>query len=184
MKRTTRLPGQLFVLGALAIALAACTEQTLEGGVEPNWENPIEGEVADSVQAADSAVPFKVYEPKNLGTPSKILVSKEEVPEKDRQVDFLFDTQQYGLVSVGEGPALPPASEWEEFIKSAVADSETSHGSAEIVTLDNGARALVTTTEDKERSDICWLDSSGTIEFCVLGPRLTRDDAVKIANSI
>jgi hypothetical protein len=62
--------------------------------------------------------------------------------------------------------------------------SPNAHGSAEIVALDNGANALITSTEDKSRSDICWLDEAGTVEFCVLGPTLARDDVVTIANSI
>jgi hypothetical protein len=173
-----------------SLLLAGCAGHGGGGDIQgfegPDWQNPIEGKRVASVKAAENAVAFQVYEPKNLGTPSQIFVSDPEVPLSDRQVDFLYETAQYGLVSVGEGPADPPASEWEKFIKSVVArnDDPTTHGSAEIVPLDYGSDALITTTEDKSRSDICWLDSAGTIEFCILGPTLSRDEVVTIANSI
>jgi hypothetical protein len=179
----TRLPAAVSILVATALVSAACASSTGDV-IEPDWNNPIEGEVVASVQAAEASVPFEFHVPKGLAHPSKILVSSSDVPKDERQVAFFFETDRYGLVSVGEGPAVPPASEWEEFIQSAVDSNGTSHGSAEIVTLENGTRALVTTSEDEAHSDICWVDRSGTIEFCVLGPRLTRDDVVEIANSV
>ena len=164
--------------------LAACGRSSGGDLIEPDWNNPIEGEVVTSVQAAEASVPFEVHVPLGLGQPSKILVSSSEVPKDERQVAFLFQTDRYGLVSIAEGPAVPPASEWEEFIQGAVDSNGTSHGSAEIVTLHSGARALVTTSEDGAHSDICWLDASGTIEFCVKGPETSRNDVVEIANSV
>jgi hypothetical protein len=181
-----RVPAVISVLVLSALGTAACGASSGGDVVETEWNNPIDGRVAASVRNAIDAVPFRVHVPRGLGSPAKILVSPAEIPAGERQVAFLYETDRYGLVSVGEGPAVPPASEWEDFIKSAVADNDesTTHGSAEIVTLDGGASALVTTNEEGTHSDICWLDSSGTTEFCVLGPDLQRDDVVEIANTI
>lgn len=55
-------------------------------------------------------------------------------------------------------------------------------GSAEIVTIRTGLEALVTTSEDKSKPTIFWLENG--IEYIIEGPDLESMDVLELAETV
>jgi len=152
-----------------------------DDGMQHNWDNPIFGVPVASVDAAQAQVPFTVYVPKGLGSPTGVFATPTDVPPEGRAVAFVYDTPEFGKVDVVEHvPDVPPDqydAEHENLV--ATNGDPQLHGRFDLVTIRAGQKALVTTSEDGTRSAIFWLE--GDTEIVVEGPALSFEQVVAIA---
>ena len=156
------------------------------GGRGPwNWENPISGELVESLAAAQSRLAFESRTPQGLGTAVKILVSPpdESLSSKSRGVAFLFDTSEYGRVVVVEGRDDVSVREFEAATKEMVAQNgdPNVHGRVDIVVIKGQIQARLSTGAQGELT-LRWRE--GNLVFILSGPELTRPDLVAIAEKI
>lgn len=149
-----------------------------------DWDNPIHGFAANSVESAQRHVPFEIYKPKGLNGQIKLLVSPLGFEPEKRAIAFLFDAPEYGRVAVIQHFPDVPAGEYdaanENFLQ--YNGGPETHGTFEIVIIRDGRKALITTSEDGSTSSIFWLE--GDTELMVRGPLLQRNDVIEIAEKI
>ena len=172
------------------IALAtACPKKQKEGpnvseGGRPalDWDQPITfGVPLLGLKGAQSSLPFSPRMPGGLGTPEKMFITANTVPENGRAIAFEFQTQAYGRVLVVERLPDVPAETYDEANRELIA-SNTGSSELEIVSIRGGTEALVITSAEGRSAGIYWLEVP--IEFWVTGESLTRDQVLEIANSV
>jgi hypothetical protein len=150
-----------------------------------NWDNPTGDPAVSSAEAAANQMPIPIIIPRDLGPPSQIFASGDDRAAENRVVTFMFDNNIYGRVAVIESSAQLGKSEWDTFMESAVAanDDPGTSGTAKIVQIRHGINGLATTTEDGSWSQLDWYED-GDLEINVLGPTLSADQAVEIADGL
>jgi hypothetical protein len=150
-----------------------------------NWDNPTGDPAVSSAAAAEQQMPIPIIVPSDLGSPSQIFASGDDRAAENRVVTFMFDSDKYGRVAVIESSAQLGKSEWDTFMQSAVAanDDPGTSGTAKIVQIRDGINGLATTTEDGSWSQLDWYED-GDLEINVLGPTLSADQAVEIADGL
>jgi hypothetical protein len=150
-----------------------------------NWDNPTGDPAVSSAEAAANQMPIPIIIPRDLGPPSQIFASGDDRAAENRVVTFMFDNNIYGRVAVIESSAQLGKSEWDTFMESAVAanDDPGTSGTAKIVQIRHGSNGLATTTEDGSWSQLDWYED-GDLEINVLGPTLSADQAVEIADGL
>jgi hypothetical protein len=181
----TRLRSSLVFLGIVGVILGAgCKthsgEESVGGEPAINWDNPIDGHPIDLAMAA-SQLSFQPVQPAGLGEATTVLISQSDIPVDGRAIAFLFDTSEYGRVSVVERLPDVPAEEYDETNRSLV-NSYSGAGLASIEPLQNGTDALVLSAKDKSDGVVYWLQ--GSLEFWIGGTDITAEDAIAIANTI
>jgi hypothetical protein len=188
--------------GLMLVSLSGCgangsseTRAGVANEAEVNWDNPIDGQRANTVGDARVNVKFPVTEPTALGIPSAIY----DIPASEGDegaVDFIFDLPS-GRVVVAEFPYDFPVAHWNDLVASVVqvskqgeATPSPSSGEADVVsgfaesyTLQDGRIALITTSEDSLQSNIRWLSTAG-VEIVIQGPQLKKVTAVLLANQV
>jgi hypothetical protein len=194
--------GQLtfrFVLSAFTVTSCANLESTTTEPISPSteappspqvdvpaidWDNPIDGELVSTFVAADAAVPFVLYVPKNLPAPESLLVTDASVPPASAVVALVYDVDGFGRVVIKEHFPDVPASEYAAINRGMLELNGQAHvhGTFEIVTIRESREALITTSEDGSTSSIFWLE--GPIELIIRGPELDRSEVLKLAESI
>ena len=96
-------------------------------------------------------------------------------------VMMLYDST-FGRVAISEsmyeGP--PDFEEWTKFI--AEGKSDPCGPTSEAITIRDGVPALLGNSIERTRWNIRWVE--GKVEFNILGPKLTRDQVLTIANSV
>jgi hypothetical protein len=149
-----------------------------------DWDNPISGNEVPSLDVAERAVPFEVRAPKGLGQPTKHLMSPSSFHAGLRVVASLFDSPEYGRVIVIQHLPDLPVEEYHAANRSLVEMNGQPNvsGSAEILSIRGGLEALVTTSEDKTKSTVFWLENG--VEYVVEGPHLDRSEVLRIAEGI
>ena len=191
-----------FVLLVVAAGLAAtgCARLAGAGAGEPtsvttflspppgdtqatDWDHPFQGQglLVGSVEAAKD-VNFPIVTPTALGNPAGIYVTPE--PPSTAAVAFMYDSPVYGRVIVIESlPDIPDAQARMQAYQDRVANNGQPGfwTTSEIVTLNNGDPAIVGTSKYYSAT-IEWVDSD--VQFSVIGPQLTGDQAVAIANGL
>lgn len=200
MKRTALVTRRFVWLGLVMVLAAACATsaqmRTAAAPVETpsapppvdvpeiNWNNPIDGEPVPSLPAAQALVPFGIYEPKNVPSPTTLLVGPIGARQPDLVVAFLYDIEPYGRVVVKEHVPDVPVDEYVSSNREMLNLNGQSnvHGSFEVATIRGDREALITTSEDRTTSSIFWLE--GAIEIVIRGPSLDRDAVIKLAESI
>ena len=192
----TRWPRWVGLLGLSVLVMAACARvRPVEtGGPTPaslppgdsqptDWDHPFQGngvQVA-SMEVASEDVSFNIVDPAGLGDANGIYVTPG--PKERAAVAFMYDSP-YGRVIVIEGlPDIPDA----ESRMAAYEDSVAHNGhpgywtTSTIVTLASGDPAIVGASPYSS-STIEWVTNG--VQFSVIGPELTSDQAVSIANGI
>ncbi|HCP62433.1 MAG TPA: hypothetical protein DIU14_08200 [Actinobacteria bacterium] len=137
-----------------------------------------------SLDAARSEFGFPILDPQGLGSPVGIFATPPSVARVDRVIAFVYDTAAHGRVVVQEHLPDVPADEYDAFNESLVTNNGRPgvSGTASLVTVRSGKRALITTASDGSTSDISWLE--GTFEIVVRGPALTADACIAIAEGL
>ncbi len=150
-----------------------------------NWDNPTGDPAVSSAAAAEQQMPISIIVPADLGSPAEIFASGDDRAVENRVVTFMFDSDKYGRVAVIESSAQLDKSEWAAFLQSAVAanDDPGTSGTAKIVQIRGGINGLATTTEDGSWSQLDWYEGSD-LEVNILGPTLSADQAVELANGL
>jgi hypothetical protein len=127
---------------------------------------------------------FHVYAPET-SDPTEVFAA----PEPDGRagnsaVFFVLHNSKEGTIWIGESaPDIPSEADRLAFYNEAVAENghPDIHGTAEIVTIRGGIRALLGTTQD----GICTLQwVRKDTEIHLLGPTLTRDQVLEIADEL
>ena len=138
-----------------------------------------------SLDAARSEFGFPILDPQGLGSPVGIFATPPSVARVDRVIAFVYDTAAHGRVVVQEHLPDVPADEYDAFINESLVTNNGRpgvSGTASLVTVRSGKRALITTASDGSTSDISWLE--GTFEIVVRGPALTADACIAIADGL
>ncbi|MBI3647211.1 MAG: hypothetical protein HY240_00375 [Actinobacteria bacterium] len=101
-----------------------------------------------------------------------------------RVLALLYDTSDFGRLVVQEYPAQQSLSDWLEAAKATVGDTGQPgyYGSAELVTLADGAQGLLTTTPNGKLSVMEWLEDD--VDMTVMGPQLDKAGATRYANLV
>src|SRR5438093_11887551 len=144
-------------------------------------------QVSSIDEAQDRNSTFSIVEPKNLAQPL-VFVGPFPRPDKnDTSVFLVYDDQSYGRVWVHE--QLPDIEDPAERMKSYQASVTESrgpdyHAIADLLTIRSDIPALIWTSDDREviPTIIHWVEDG--VQFTVLGPTLTRDQAIEIANGL
>ncbi|MBA3728482.1 MAG: hypothetical protein H0W94_04675 [Actinobacteria bacterium] len=147
--------------------------------LEVDWEDPIDGVPVETVEQAQALLDFEVLEPEGLGEPTALFI---DLPDSPAVIAFVFESPRYGPVVVKEYRPDVPAEDWDASLEELVAgnDAPTRSGRADIVTIGDALRALVTTSEDGSVSSLFL--HMGDKEISIRGPDLQFDDVVAIAN--
>ena len=151
-----------------------------------DWSNPISGDLVPDLQTARIRLAFDPYPPKNLGSPSSILVSRLSRPLPDRLVAMIFDGSPYGKVVVQELTAGKSARQFDADEEQGIASINSDpyqRGSASVVTIRNGVEGFLTLSPDG-LALVYWADLASGLEFVVRGPTLTKDQALAVANGL
>jgi hypothetical protein len=157
-------------------------------GATLDYDHPL-GLGATKVNSSDEARRYLSFDPllaNNLGDPRDILVEtwKGDTGEDTRlhQFALIYVTYEYGKVVVIERPAQQTASEFAAFAARLVARSQEPQvqGHAEVVAT-RGSQALITVAESQDLATIDWIEKG--VQFEVLGPSLTRNQVVQIADN-
>ena len=152
-----------------------------------NWTGPFGGggiQLADEAALASLDPTFPYYLPKTSDSTKIFAPPKPDGSPGRYAIYFVLDDPKYGSVWVGESaPDLDTDAERQAFYRQSVAENGQSgiSGTAEIVTIRDGITALLGTS-NAGVSTISWVD--GGAESFVLGPTLTRSQALEVANSI
>jgi hypothetical protein len=150
-----------------------------------NWSNPIDGEPVTSIAAAQSNLPFTVYEPKGLPTPTSIVASPTSVPADARAIVFIYQTTPYGWLDIVEHvPPEATANEYDAAHKALLAlnGQPTTYGTFKLVPLPDGQQALLTVSDDGAHATVFWLQ--GDAELVLEGPTLSPDQALNILPTV
>jgi hypothetical protein len=155
-----------------------------------DWDNPAHGEPVASLAAAQRMLPFVAQTPQGLGAPAALYLTPLRPGDTPDflELEFIFNSGAYGrIVVIEHHPSLPSASEYfaYEDAMAALSGTPNTYGTAEIVQLAGGRRALLTATPDRTQSTINWYVSSpsGDYEVIIQGPTLTPDQAIAVANA-
>src|SRR4029450_1226018 len=120
-----------------------------------NWDNPIGGVSVGSVEEASQSLTFDVLVPMSLGTPRDILVT--DFPASlESVIALLYDHPTLGQVVVEEHlPDVDPTT-YVAGLEQLVANAEGPNvrGTAQIVSVREGAPGLLTTSEDGQVSEL------------------------------
>ena len=152
-----------------------------------DWDNKCMGDVADSLDRQSTGVSYDAYVPKSLGTPIRIVVCPplDQVSASqagDRAVVLIYDDETYGRVIFEQYPFRDTDS----FpIKAARVVGAANPGPGvelKIVTIRGGLTAILTNDSSRKpsRSHVIWVENG--MWFTVLGPTLTSDQVLTIAN--
>jgi hypothetical protein len=201
--------GRQVLLGALFVAaMAACgqtptsespaqelgtatsaseTAPPYDEGPPIDWDNMIAGAPVNGLSSIPKTA-FTVHEPKDLGVPVGTFTgATDPTSGKLGAVQFVYDTFQYGRVVVIEHVSdLPDAKEYAAYMASmaSLSGQPGTYGTAEIVTFADGSQGLYETSPDGSYASIYWYVESGTgnYEIMIFGPKITKADAVAIAD--
>lgn len=149
--------------------------------LEVDWEDPIDGVPVETVEQAQALLDFEVLEPLGLGEPKALFIAP---PDSPAVIALGFESPRFGPVVIKEYRPDVPAADWYASLQRLVAgnDAPTRSGRAEIVTVRDGMKALVTTSEDGSVSSLFL--HVGDKEISIRGPDLQFDDVVAIANGL
>src|SRR5262249_50073293 len=114
----TWLRSTLVFLGIAGVILGSgcrprAGEESVGGEPAINWDNPIDGHPVDPPLAA-SQLSFQPIRPPGLGEATTVLISQSDIPVDGRAIAFLFDTNEYGRVSVVERLPDVAAEQYDE----------------------------------------------------------------------
>jgi len=163
---------------------STATSCLIPGGPgEPNWDSLSPGDSASSIDQAATQLSFRPRTPEGWGNPSKILVvpSASEAAGTQRTIEVRFDHQSYGRVWVVEGP-WEGASDYGLYAQEVAEQSAKvpCGPTAEATAIRKSIPAILYHSIDKSQWNLHWVE--GTIEFRIIGPHLTRDQVLAIAN--
>jgi hypothetical protein len=202
---------QLTAIGLLALAVGSCAHsvparsgsatgpsasslhelRTPEEGAHepriPDWNKPFAGNgiVASSASEAAALIKaFPVYGPAGLGQADIISVTRDNPPEA---VIFVYANSPYGMVWVAESTLDIPDEETRlASYQANVANNGKPdwYYTSEVVSVRQGLTGFLQTSDDPATfpTFIEWVD--GAVQCEVLGPTLSKDRALAIANSL
>ncbi len=149
-----------------------------------DWDNPIGGVEVPSLVLAEAALAFDPIVPGGLGDPKTIMISDLGTPEDGRVLAFIYDTEKYGRIDVLQRLPDVPVADYDTANDSVVAanDAPGTQGTAEIIEVRAGSRALLLTAPDGVTVRIYWLEDD--VEIVVMGPALSRDQALQIVAAL
>jgi hypothetical protein len=208
---TGRAYRQFAAIGLLALAVGSCARSVparsgsatepspsnshelrtpAEGAHEPripDWNKPFAGHgivVSSASEAAALIKAFPVYGPAGLGQADIISVTAGTPPDA---VIFVYTNSSYGMVWVGESTLDIPDEETRlASYRASVAENGNPdyYYTSEIVSVRQGLTGFLQTSDDSATfpTFIEWVD--GAVQYEVLGPTLSKDDALAIANSL
>lgn len=194
--RIGRVP-LVVILAAALVAFVSCGDPTtlragpgtadptpgwLPEDPPPDWDGGIASVTVSSIDEARRALAFTPREPQGLGSPRRIVVG--EGPESERQfkpIGFIYDTATYGRVVVKmELDDVSAAVRRAGWSQSVAAPNKRSR--SEIVIIRSGTEAIVGVNSAWGFGAISWRE--GSVLILVMGPTLTRDQAIEIANKL
>jgi hypothetical protein len=111
--------------------------------------------------------------------------SPVEVPERNhRGIVFIYDLPTYGRTVVAEAQVDISPNEWLQSVDRQARRNatRTAPATAERVSVRGNVPALLLTDEITGRTAIEWLE--GQTRFAVMGPNLSRDACLKIAEQV
>jgi hypothetical protein len=141
--------------------------------------------VPTEAAAAAAITAFQVYSPLGIIGNETIFVTPSGTPANAQAVAFVFQTDNYGLVDVGEGvPAQSSTAEYNAANEALVQENGQpyTHGSITTASIRGGKEAFISTSEDGKLNTVLWMENG--IEFVIEGPTLTSNQVIQIANSL
>lgn len=151
-----------------------------------DWDHPLGDQsvpVANVNEAQELITSFTIYEPQGLGTP-EIYVGTGRPPEA-MVVIFRYESTPYGLLWIAETlPDIPDDSARLKAYEDIVDTNDLHYAQAEVVSVRQGITALITTSDNYavRPTIIEWVQVG--VQIAALGPTLSRDQAVDMANAI
>lgn len=158
-----------------------------------DWDTPFgsQGKLLASIDEAKALITaFSVVTPGGLGTPKGTYVPSEKRPPDGMAVIIVYDSDKYGRVWVAESlPDIESDVDREAYYEGRVSENGAPEiiATAEIVTVRVGETGFLQYSSDPTvnptsiyPTNIQWLENG--VQFQVLGPTLTTDQAVEIAN--
>jgi hypothetical protein len=176
--------------GRLAAARAG-TASSPSGEAPPvdlqatDWDHPFQGKGVQvgSFDEASNDVSFQLRLPNRLGDATAIYVTP--APPDSAAVAFLFDSQDFGRVIVTESaPDIPDADQRTKAYEDRVANNGQPDvwTTSEIVTIKDNITAVVGTSQYYSAT-IEWVDDTD-VQFDVIGPQLTGDQAIQLGDLV
>jgi hypothetical protein len=149
------------------------------------WDNPIGGDPVSSAEEAASLLAFEPITPRNLGTPSKLLVNSAIPNQSARAIAFVYDTPEWGTVVVIQERIALSAADYDTDLANRVAEFATdpsAQGTARLVSLRDGAQGVLSLNADGTLLWVLW--SEGEREVILRGEHLPPDAALALANGL
>lgn len=175
------------VCGLGLLCVSGCGQSTAHSdgptgvpqAVMPDWANPIAG-VEVSITKAQRQVPFKITRIPTLANPYRVLITPGR-PADARVVVLQYKTS-YGVVDAYE--ELPEVSirRFRAVTNYWVGlnGKKGTEGTVTAVQLAGGYFAALSTAANNTTSSIRWIEPG--VEYMIMGPSLTNQDCVTLAN--
>jgi hypothetical protein len=138
--------------------------------IQPNWRQPADASTqVASVSAARQVSHLPIVAPGGLGTPSAIFAKAQP-----RSALFVFHGAPRGDVVVSEFRPEVSAADWQQELKAMLAQNGKPlvTGTASVVTVGPGARALQTVSPCISGSTTDWHTRDGKMEIVIDGRTL------------
>ena len=150
------------------------------------WDYPADGDLTGSISQARPSMSVPARMPNGLGSPIRMILAPPAALSSGstpRALFLVFDQSPYGRVIAMEQPWQGPNVDYSTYAKSAASDSASvpCGPTAEAVTIKGGQPALLTHSIDGSVWAVSWRE--GSMELRIMGPHLTRDQALKIADA-
>jgi hypothetical protein len=193
---------RLFLVATLGLLACAPSPMVTKPISEPR-ERPGSGAMGDNVDfsappfhgngirvenadAAAAAVNFKLYVPDPSTLPSELGQASIYVFPGGPPVPgafFVYDSSTYGPVWLGESlPDIPDADQRMDWYKTAASPDNLGVGAeGEVLTIRDGVKALLRRGADGY-SEMEWVEND--TQFVLLGPSMSRQQIVEVANSV
>ena len=175
----------LAVLGIVVFTAPACGAHTgacqVFEGTQPQFDHPAPSGSTrvPNVSSAARVARFLPITPRHLGTPREIYASKGEI-------SFIFHSPDIGVVIVIETPRHESLARWRDYLNANVgANAQPGHcGTATVVRLRSGARALTTSNPAVRWGYADWLAPGSDVELILEGEHMTATQTQQTANRV
>ena len=174
-----------------AFSKGACARM---GGIGiQNWDNPAAGDQVASMALAKPLLAFEPRMPNGLGDPVKLLVTPPVTmaTKAQRGLTMIFDQDPYGKFLFTQGLWQGPP----DFARFVQDTASGNLGSGVVVggdklpcgptsaatTIRGSLPALLLNKPDGSDNSILWVENN--IRYDVIGPDVTRDQVLQIANN-